>query len=100
MEVQDAVLDFIDRTLSDILKDLLHNHRLVRPPALKNTVRDESPGTIYYFGIEQILSVPRVKLFDYCKEEIALNINCDGLPIYCNPKNSYAFWPILNTLYS
>lgn len=94
LRVQDQLLDFMRELTESVREALPHSGRTLRPPQILHTLRPLAPGNFVYFGIEAILSMPEINLFNKRLNEVNFSIMIDGVPMCSNGKG-IGFWPIL-----
>lgn len=90
---QDRILHFIKNCPVDVLRSLPCNHMTLRLPTLPHVRYPLPPGEMIYFGIEQLLHLPKVTLFNPNANVIRLSVSIDGVPIF-RDANGVGFWPI------
>ena len=93
-KLRNEILQFIRSESDAVLKSLPLDYRTLRSAPIDHDIYNLPPGQMIYFGIENILTLPGVTLFDHNKNEIRLSTNIDGLPLFHDP-NGVGFWPIL-----
>lgn len=72
--------------------DLPADARSLKGTPRRIVSRSVDPGRYWHFGIRKMIEILKLKNVDL-PEELTLNVNIDGLPIYNSSKA--LFWPIL-----
>lgn len=92
--LQDAILKFLREVPLDVVRELPLCHSTLRPHTIHHERYPLFPGEMIYFGVENVLSLPGLDLFDRTLNTIRLIVSIDGLPL-CQNANGVGFWPIL-----
>lgn len=66
--------------------------RTLRNTPRKISTRAVKPGRYWHFGIKRMIEILKSRGIRF-QEDLTLNINIDGLPLYKSSKQ--VFWPIL-----
>ena len=77
LAIQRSILEFMRELTPEIIEALPIDGRTLRPPRIPFIRRELPPGELIYFGIEAILALPGIELFDKESNEVNLSLGID-----------------------